>query len=89
MNDVFDEMVERLKQKAKTTNWIYETYFRTEDLHALAEWVRLEVALNILNELRQNYVIIPKAELGELFKIITSDVHPLKLKKFVEELLKE
>ena len=68
LSDVFGEVINRLKQKAKTTNWIYETYFRTEDLHALAKWVRLEDVLETLKELKEQYDLVPK----DFFDLFTS-----------------
>ena len=65
MSDVWRELEESLNQKAKTPE---------ETLHILAEeklqkfyknydrkeWVRLEDVLNILQQLKQNYVLVSK-----------------------------
>ena len=88
MSEVFDEVMSRLKQKAKTTNWIYETYFRTEDLHALTEWVRLEDVKEAINQLTQKYVLIPKEKLKSiLIKVHNHPEEVLCLSKIFEELL--
>ena len=50
---MIDELINRLKENAKTTNWIYETYFRTQKPKPLTEWVRLEVVMDELQQLKQ------------------------------------
>ena len=65
MSAVWKELEERLKQKAKTTNWIYETYFRTQKLKPLTEWVRLEDVTQLLQEIKKKYALIPKKKLME------------------------
>jgi len=79
MSNIWEELEIELQAKAKTEGEIVYDLDLEEN-----KWIKLET----LKELKQNYAIIPKAKLGELFKIIANDVHPLKLKKFVEELLK-
>ena len=37
---LLDSIISKLKVKAKTTNWIYETYYRTQKLKPLTEWVK-------------------------------------------------
>ena len=102
MGDVFDALLKKLKQRTFTLRELeikienarfaiqkgsetYENdkrYFRE---FMSSEWVRLEDVLNTL----QSYILIPKRRLNQLFKLIADDVHPLKMRRFVEELLKE
>ena len=85
MSDVFDEMVERLKQKAKSG---FEVVDKSEALGNVPatvcdvayvchectdkdvcpfitekQWVRLEDVLKLLEQIKQNYVLISEKEL--------------------------
>jgi len=52
MNDVWRELEERLKQKAKTRFELQQT-FEEEHVTAKELWVRLEDVLSILQQLKQ------------------------------------
>jgi len=82
LSDIWSELEERLKQKAKTTNWIYETYFRTEDLHALTEWVRLEDVKEAIQQLKQNYVLV---KIGDLEAIVCTSTDYDSLRDIVDD----
>ena len=101
MSDVWKTLEERLKEKAKTTNEILayihdlQEFVNSKLVNAKVlinkgkeEWVRLEDAKEAIQQLRQKYILIPKRRLNQLFKLIADDVHPLKMRRFVEELLK-
>ena len=62
MSDVFDEMVERLKQKAKTRFELQQT-FEEEHVIAKEEWVRLEDVKEAIQQIKQNYVLVPKEQI--------------------------
>ncbi|GEM_PF-3186588 len=64
MSDVFDEMVERLKQKAKTRFELQQT-FEEEHVTAKEEWVRLEDVTQLLQKIKEKYALIPKKKLIE------------------------
>ncbi len=102
MSDIWKTLEERLKEKAKATNEILayihdlQGFVSSKLVNAEVlinkgkeEWVRLEDVRKELQRLKQNYVLIRKEKLGQCIKIIAGDVHSLKLKKFIEELLKE
>ena len=71
MSDVWKGLVERLKQKAKFAQDICHAIseaWRSWELREkleMEEWVRLEDVLNTLQEIRENYVLIPKKKLME------------------------
>ena len=95
-NDVWRELEERLKQKAKTPE---------ETLHILAEeklqkfyknydrkeWVRLEDVKEAIQQLKQNYAIIRKDDLASIIELFKSSPFILTdpLIRRLEELLKE
>ena len=56
INKLLDSIISKLELKAKTTNWIYETYYRTQKLKPLTEWVRLVDVKNVLEELMREEV---------------------------------
>jgi len=64
LSDVFDEMVERLKQKAKTRFELQQT-FEEEHVTAKEEWVRLEDVTQLLQKIKEKYALIPKKKLIE------------------------
>ena len=100
-------MIERFKQKAKTANEIirvicvdrlgYLQYyipchdFSTKDKR---EWVRFEDILEALKELKQNYVLVSKEKLIEIYKNLEIDKISgyyvnLEFFRMIEELLQE
>ena len=93
-NDVFDGLVEKLKQKAKT-GWDIE-YLLTHKRYSVlgVEWVRLEDVKAILQQLKQKYVIIEKEKLRKIYddlrvdKISGYQVNS-EFFKLIRELLKE
>ena len=71
MSDVLDEIINRLKQKAKTfpqmlkTNSLCCIEFpmccsECKELCATEQWVRLEDVKEAIQQLKQNYVLIPR-----------------------------
>ena len=73
MSDVFDEIISRLKQKAKSYLKITLEIAKEVDV-AKAEkgkepkvkkpkWVRLEDVLKLLEQIKQNYVLVPKEQI--------------------------
>ena len=94
MSDVFDGLVEKLKQKAKT-GWDIE-YLLTHKRYSVlgVEWVRLEDVKAILQQLKQKYVIIEKEKLRKIYddlrvdKISGYQVNS-EFFKLIRELLKE
>ena len=90
---ILDKIVKELEQKAKTTNWIYETYFKTQKLKPLTGWVRLDDVKAILEKFEQKYFIIEKKKFkdeivrGGLTKnAIINDLHQ-RLEKLIEEFI--
>ena len=75
MSDVWGELKERLKQKAKSYLEITLEIAKEVDVAKAEEgkepkikepkWVKLEDVLETLKELKQNYVLIPKRKLME------------------------
>ena len=66
MSDVWRELVERLKQKAKFAqdicHAISETWrsWELREKLEMEEWVRLEDVKEAIQQLKQNYVLIPR-----------------------------
>ena len=61
LGDVFNKTIERLKQKA------FERYELPEWVLRRHKWVRLEDVLSILQQLKQNYVLV---KIGDLEAIV-------------------
>jgi len=59
MNDVWKELEEKLKQKAKSTDIIYYKHMKGE-FHAHIKWVMFEDVRKELQQLKQKYVLISK-----------------------------
>ena len=60
MSDVWRELVERLKQKAKTDIQIYGQSTFSNEL-----WVRLEDVQKLIEEIKEKYALVPKKKLME------------------------
>ena len=67
MNDVWSELEERLKQKAKTGTFIMILVAHNRE-EKEKKWVRLENILGILKQLREQYDLVPK----DFFDLFTS-----------------
>ncbi len=92
MSDVWSELEERLKQKAKTPE---------EALHILAneklqkfyknyknkEWVRLEDVKEAIRQIKQNYVLVPKEQICKPIEHI--EQYFKKEDEFLEKMLKK
>ena len=57
MSDIFGEVIERLKQKA------WEPFELPQWVLYRSKWVRLEDVKEAIQQLRQNYALIPKKKL--------------------------
>ena len=85
MSDVFDEIISRLKQKA------FIIYVKDE---VMKDAVWLEDVKAILKQLKQNYVLVSKEKLKEVYKNLEIDkisgyyVNP-EFFRMIEELLRE
>ena len=89
MSDVWRELEERLKQKAKTDIQIYGQSTFSNEL-----WVRLEDVKEAINQLKQKYVLVSKEKLIEIYKNLEIDKISgyyvnLEFFRLIEELLKE
>ena len=103
MSDVFDEVISRLKQKAKSYLEITLEIAKEVDV-AKAEkgkepkvkepkWVRLEDVESAIEQIKRNYVLIPKEKLEEIYKNLEIDKISgyyvnLEFFRLIEELLK-
>ena len=98
MSDVFDEVMSRLKQKAKSYLEITLEIAKEIDVAKAEEgkepkvkeskWVRLEDVKEAINQLTQKYVLIPKEKLKSiLIKVHNHPEEVLCLSKIFEELL--
>ena len=104
MSDVWRELEEKLKQKAR---WIISFPFKNTPPE---EWVRLEDVLSILQQLRENYVLVSKdwlksycdrcgqkKDIADVWKQIFKEEPPEELlncpdcgiDRFIEELLRK
>jgi len=99
MSDVFDEVISRLKQKAKFAQDICQTVseaWRSWELQEkleMEEWVRLEDVESAIEQIKRNYVLIPKEKLEEIYKNLEIDKISgyyvnLEFFRLIEELLK-
>ena len=97
MSDVFDEVISRLKQKAKFAQDICHAIseaWRSWELQEkleMEEWVRLEDVQKLVKE---KYVLIPREKLEEIYKNLEIDKISgyyvnLEFFRMIEELLKE
>jgi len=74
-NNIFDEVMERLKQKAKSIDDLHEIY-HTDYLDSCLDdepawfwfWVRLEDVKEAIQQLKQNYVLVEKSKLDDLLR---------------------
>jgi len=87
MSDVFDEVISRLKQKARLRKSVP---FKNAPLE---EWVRLEDVESAIEQIKRNYVLIPKEKLEEIYKNLEIDKISgyyvnLEFFRLIEELLK-
>ena len=87
MSDVWSELEERLKQKAKTLSQLTNKYFeklseantlkewKNLDCFLESQWVRLEDVKETIQQLKQNYVLVRKnaPDRGHLLNSIRSD----------------
>jgi len=67
LSDVFDEIISKLKQKAKNSEEISES-FQSKDFVDLIDtppelWVRLEDVKEAIQQIKQNYVLVPKEQI--------------------------
>ncbi|RLI20840.1 hypothetical protein DRO54_05155 [Candidatus Bathyarchaeota archaeon] len=93
-NNVWRELMERLKQKAEAYEdiaWKFPLVF--EGWKRKEKWVRLEDVLSILERLKQNYVLVSKEKLEEIYKNLEIDKISgyyvnLEFFRMIEELLK-
>ena len=81
MSDVFDEMVERLKQKAKTRFELQQT-FEEEHVTAKEEWVRLEDVESAIQQIKQNHVLV---KIGDLEAIVCTSTDYDSLRDIVDD----
>ena len=100
MSDVFDEVISRLKQKAKSIDDLHEIY-HTDYLDSCLDdeppwfwfWVRLEDVKEAINQLKQKYVLVSKEKLIEIYKNLEIDKISgyyvnLEFFRMIEELLR-
>ena len=80
-NDIWRELGERLKQKAKTRFELQQT-FEEEHVTAKEEWVRLEDVLSILQEIKKEYTLAEKQKL----LLIKGILEKVAFKRKVEQL---
>ena len=81
MSDVWGELEERLKQKAKSIDDLHEIY-HTDYLDSCLDdeppwfwfWVRLEDVKAILKQLKQKYILVEKKKLEELITIYSNEL---------------
>ena len=59
MSDVFDEIVSKLKQKAKTRFMLQQT-FEEEHVTAKEEWVRLDDVKEAIQQIKRDYYLVPR-----------------------------
>jgi len=71
--DVWRELEEKLKQKAKTRFELQQT-FEEEHVTAKEKWVRLEDALKSLQEIKEKYAVIPKEKAKKLCDLWVSQI---------------
>jgi predicted Zn-ribbon and HTH transcriptional regulator len=57
LSDVWRELIEQLKQKAKTP---YHICTDEKLIGSIEKWVRVDDVLQAINQLKQNYVLIDK-----------------------------
>ena len=99
MSDVWKELEEKLKQKAKFAQDICHAIaeawcsWELREKLEMEEWVRLEDVLETLKELKQNYVLVSKEKLEEIYKNLEIDKISgyyvnLEFFRLIEELLK-
>jgi len=98
MSDVWRELEERLKQKAKSIDDLHEIY-HTDYLDSFLDetpwfWVRLEDVQKLIEEIKQKYVLVSKEKLEEIYKNLEIDKISgyyvnLEFFRMIEELLKE
>jgi len=95
MSDVWGELEERLKQKAKSIDDLHEIY-HTDYLDSYLDdeppwfWVRLEDIKEAIQQLKQNYAIIRKDDLASIIDLFKSSPFVLTdpLIRRLEELLR-
>ena len=63
-NNIFNEIISRIKQKAKGTDIIYYKHMKGE-LHAHVKWVGLEDVKEAIQQLKQNYILIERQKLED------------------------
>ena len=96
-NDVWRELEERLKQKAKFAQDICHAIseaWRSWELQEkleMEEWVRLEDVGSAIQQLKQNYAIIRKEDLASIIELFKSSPFVLTdpLIRRLEELLRK
>ena len=94
MNDVFDEVISRLKQKAIKQYKLHEMFEKTiltKEYRTRELWVRLEDVQKLIEEIKQKYAIIRKDDLASIIELFKSSPFVLTdpLIRRLEELLKE
>ena len=68
-DDVWKGLEEKLKEKAKTVI-IQRTFEPIKDLDYVREkWVRLEDVMQLIEEIKQNYVLLKKPVKGDILKV--------------------
>ena len=97
-NNIFDEVMERLKQKAKSIDDLHEIY-HTDYLDSCLDdeppwfwfWVKLEDVKEAIQQLKQNYAIIRKDDLASIIDLFKSSPFILTdpLIRRLEELLRK
>ena len=100
MSDVFDEIISRLKQKAKSYLQITLEIAKEVDVAKAEEgkepkvkepkWVRLEDVKEAIQQLKQKYVLVEKEKLEELISIYSNELpETVAIVSDLKELLKE
>jgi len=64
MSDIFDEVISRLKQEAKSGGFIMILVAHNHRRENNRKWVRLENVIDIIHKLKQNYVLVKKPVKG-------------------------
>ena len=81
-NDVFDEIVSKLKQKAfqyyELLRWILRRH----------EWVKLEDVKEAIQQIKQDYVMVEKNKLENWYKAL-EPYSSLAFPKFIQQEIKE